>query len=171
MFRANVLSLTPINHMEALLSSKAGDDPIANELKKLLLGHADKRVIVVGTTCTGKSTLLNSIPFARDQDKEVFAQMTEKEAEYVCQTPWTPEIGRTMTRLVRHYVHSAVGKPVFGTVVIDCDLIVELAISDQLLRERTALRNAQFLDAKNMQQQLQEEIQASGKPCIRYKVG
>jgi hypothetical protein len=144
---------------------------IASRLRVLLSGHADKRVIVVGTTCTGKSTLLASIPSARDQDSEVFSKMTEAEAKYVCQTPWTPEIGKTMTRLVRHYVQSAVGKPVFGTVVIDCDLIVELKISDQFLRERTALRNAQFRDAKNMQRQLGEEIFASGKPYIQFEVG
>lgn len=101
----------------------------------------------------------------------MFAKMTKAEAEYVCQTPWTPEIGETMTRLVRQYVQSAIGIPVFGTVVIDCDLIVELKISDNLLLERTARRNAQFIDAKNMQQQLREEILASGKPYIQFEVG
>jgi hypothetical protein len=152
-------------------TEKHTNDPIVLGLGTLLAKHADKRVIVVGTTCTGKTTMLAHIPSARDQDKEVFAKMTKSEAEYVCQTPWTPEIGKTMTRLVRRYVKSEVGKPVFGTVVIDCDLIIELKISDRLLQERTARRQAQFSDAKHMQLHLHKEVLASGKPCVEFDVG
>jgi ABC-type ATPase with predicted acetyltransferase domain len=157
--------------MEANFNSNPLCDPIITGLKTLLSEHAHKRVIVVGATCTGKTTMLKHIPGARDQDEEVFARMTKAESDCVCQTPWTPEIGEVMTRLVRQYVISAVGKPVFGTVVIDCDLIIELQISDALLRDRVALRQVQFSDAKNMQQYLHEEVVASGKSMIYYSVG
>lgn len=151
-------------------SNSRGEDRITTGLRKLLDEHADKRIVVLGTTCTGKTTMLSAIPGARDQDKEVFPKLTKEQAEYVCQEPWTEEIGRAMTRFVREYVRSEVGRPVFGTVVIDCDLIVLLQISDELLKERTAKRGCQFSDAKGMQAQLEQEVLGSGIPCIRYSV-
>ena len=75
------------------------NNPIVAELKALLLLHSAQRVCVVGTTCTGKSTLLTHIPTARDQDREVFPRLTEAEKAFVSQTPWTEEIGHTMTQL------------------------------------------------------------------------
>ena len=146
-------------------------DPTLTELKALLLQHSDKRVCVVGTTCTGKSTLLAQIPGARDQDKEVFPKLTEAEKAYVCQTPWTEEIGQTMTQFVREKVLSEIGKPVFGTVVIDCDLIILLKISDELLANRVAQREAQFIDAKNMRTRIETEVRESGFAYTEFDVG
>ena len=146
-------------------------DPITVGLKQLLDQFRDKRVVVLGTTCTGKSTLLRSLPEGRDQDDEVFPLLTPAESEYVCQQPWTPEIGRAMTAFVRERVRSRVGRPVFGTVVIDADLVVLLKISDSLLQSRAAARGTAFGDAKNMQAQLEEEVRASGIPWIEYPVG
>lgn len=150
--------------------AQSSNEPVVSGLRELLDRHSDQRVCVVGTTCTGKSTLVAQIPGARDQDKEVFPKLTEEEKAYVCQTPWTEEIGRTMTQFVRERVLSEVGKPVFGTVVIDCDLIVLLKISDQLLATRVALRGAQFSDAKNMQSRIEAEVRASGIPHIEFLV-
>lgn len=115
--------------------------------------------------------MLSSIPGARDQDKEVFPKLTKEQSEYVCQKPWTEEIGRAMTGFVREHVKSAAGRPVFGTVVIDCDLIIILKISDELLRERTANRGVEFSDAKGMQAQLELEVASSGTPFMEYSVG
>ena len=146
-------------------------DPVTAGLADLLTQHSDKRVIVVGTTCTGKSTLLARIDGARDQDREVFPTLSAEESAYVCQEPWTPEIGAVMTGFVRDRVQSRAGSPVFGTVLIDCDLIVLLKISDDLLRERTTKRDVSFLDAKNMQMQLEEQVRTSGIPYIQYPLG
>lgn len=140
-------------------------------LQKILDANREKRVVVVGTTCTGKSTLRRNIPNAQDMDELVFPLLTKEEREYVCQTPWTPEIGQTMTRLVREKVRVEPGKPVFGTVVLDSDLIVYLRISDELLRERTQARGADFTDAKHMQEQIEEEIMRSGTPSIELSMG
>jgi broad-specificity NMP kinase len=146
-------------------------DLITEQLQQLLLHHSDKRVLVLGTTCTGKSTMLSAIHGARDQDKEVFPRLTKEQSEYVCQEPWTEDIGRAMTGFVRECVKSEKGRPVFGTVVIDCDLIILLTISDELLRERTEKRGCQFLDAKNMQAQLEREVTCCGTPFLGYFVG
>lgn len=49
--------------------------------------------------------------------------------------------------------------------------IVYLKISDDLLRQRTAQRNAAFADAKNMQAQIEKEITSSDIPVIEFSVG
>jgi len=69
-----------------------------------------------------------------------------------------------MTRFVRERVEVKPGCPVFGTVVIDCDHVVLLKISDELLGRRVAKRNASFEDAKGMQRQLENEVRSSGIP-------
>ena len=145
--------------------------PVIEGLCGLLAQHKDKRVVVVGTTCTGKTTMLPFVSGARDQDTEVFPKLSKEEADYVCQIPWTQEIGHAMSRFVKERVRSEVGRPIFGTVVIDADLIVLLKISDPLLATRVASRNVRLEDAKNMQQQIENEVRSSGIPFIEYPVG
>lgn len=146
-------------------------DAQAEKLQELLNLHKDKRVIVVGTTCTGKSTFLERIKGSHDMDELVFPQLTQEEADYVNQTPWTPDIGQTMNKLVKEKVMVKPGEPVFGTILLDSDLIVYLKISDDLLRQRTAQRNALFEDAKNMQTQIEKEITSLNIPVIEFSVG
>lgn len=76
-----------------------------------------------------------------------------------------------MIRLVRERVKSAPGLPVFGTVVIDCDFIILLSLSDALLAERTASRNVAFSNAKSMHQQIRREVESSGIPWVEYRLG
>ena len=58
----------------------------------------------------------------------------------------------------------------FGTVLLDCDLIVYLHISDELLLERTKIRNADFTNAKNMQKKIEDKIRNSGLDTITLEV-
>ena len=96
--------------------------------------------------------------------------MTEEEKEYVCQTPWTPEIGETMDRLVKERIKINPGQPVFGIVIIDCDLIIYLDISDELLQERTKSRNVNYQDAKSMKESIEQDLEETSIPVIRIKV-
>lgn len=153
------------------LSRSLTQDPVVSALTALLAQHGEKRISVVGTTCTGKSTLVAAIAGAQDMDHLVFPTLTLEEEASVCQTPWTPEIGDTMTRLVRERVVIEAGKPVFGTIVIDCDLVILLTISDELLSRRTALRGVDFADAKNMQARIKDEVRSSGLPWLEVSVG
>ena len=161
----------------ALNMSNAEEDKDRNEnaliknLKDILNRNKDKRVVVVGTTCTGKSTFLKQIENAHDMDELVFPKLSQEERDYVCQNPWTEDIGRTMVRLVKERVTVKPGEPVFGTVVLGSDLVIELKISDELLRKRTLLRGVSFEDAKNMQKQIEAEIRRSGIPVIEFNVG
>ena len=120
------------------------------ELKQVFNDNKDKRICVLGTTCTGKTTLIEKSNFGVDMDEEIFPLLTSEETEYVCRTPWTEEIGNKMDELVRTKLKIKPGIPMFGTVLLDCDLIVYLHISDELLFERTNSRNVNFNNAKNM---------------------
>lgn len=141
-----------------------------NELKRVIDSNKDKRICVVGTSCTGKTTYLDYAKNGLDMDKIIFPLLSDEEREYVCQTPWTPEIGETMDRLVKEKIKIKPGKPVFGTVIIDCDLIVYLDISDKLLLARTKSRNVNYQDAKNMKDSIERDIEDTTIPVIRIQV-
>lgn len=141
-----------------------------NELKEIFDKNRDKRILVIGTTCTGKSTLIRNLGIGVDMDKVIFPLLTKEESDYVCQTPWTKEIGEKMTYLVKTKLKIQQGEPLFGTVLIDCDLIVYLHISDELLKKRADLRNVDYMNAKNMQTEIEEEIKAANIKVITLEV-
>ena len=140
------------------------------ELNKIFNDNQEKRICVLGTTCTGKTTLINEFNNCTDMDEEIFPLLTKEEKEYVCRTPWTEEIGNKMDELVRTKLSITPGTPMFGTVLLDCDLIIYLHISDKLLSERTQLRKVDFQSAKNMQKSIEEEIKNSNIPSIYVEV-
>lgn len=140
------------------------------ELKDIFINNKDKRICVLGTTCTGKTTLINKYNLGNDMDKEIFPLLTKEEEQYVCSTPWTEEIGAKMDELVRTKIIIKPGTPMFGTVLLDCDLIIYLHINDRLLLERTKLRNVNFENAKNMQLKIEKEIKNSNIPVISIEV-
>ncbi|KKQ32055.1 MAG: hypothetical protein US45_C0031G0003 [Candidatus Nomurabacteria bacterium GW2011_GWA1_37_20] len=146
-------------------------ESLIRKLMEILDSNKDKRVVVIGTTCTGKSTFVKNINCAKDMDDLVFPKLSKEERDFVCQNPWTEEIGRTMVKLAKERAKVEVGKPVFGTIVLDSDLVIELTISDKLLAERAALRKVSFEDAKNMQIQIKNEIKKSNIPVIEFNVG
>ena len=141
-----------------------------NDLIKIFEENKEKRICVLGTTCTGKTTLINNLNVGEDMDKLIFPLLTQEESDYVCQTSWTEEIGKKMDELVRTKLTIQPGIPLFGTVLLDCDLIIYLHIDDELLLERTALRNADFENAKNMQKKIEHEISTSSIETITVEM-
>ena len=97
-------------------------------------------------------------------------KISEEEKEYVCTTPWTEEIGKKMDELVQERIRIKKGIPVFGTVLLDCDLIVYLDICDELLLKRTKLRDVDFNNAKNMKLKIEKEISKSNIECISLRI-
>lgn len=132
--------------------------------------NKEKRICVLGTTCTGKTTLINKLNVGEDMDQLIFPLLSQEESDYVCQTPWTEEIGKKMDELVKNKLTIKEGTPLFGTVLLPCDLIVYLHIKDSLLLERTKLRNVDFENAKNMQQKIEDEIMKSNIKTITLEV-
>lgn len=139
-------------------------------LLKIFNDNNDKRICVLGTTCTGKTTLINEMQIGLDMDEEIFPLLSKKESDYICQPIWTKEIGEKMNELVRTRLSIKPNYPMFGTVLLDCDLIIYLHISDELLLERTKLRNVDFANAKNMQNEIEKEIQDSNIETITLEV-
>ena len=45
--------------------------------------NKDKRILVLGTTCTGKTTLIKSLGVGLDMDKVIFPLLTKEESDYV----------------------------------------------------------------------------------------
>jgi hypothetical protein len=140
------------------------------KLEEIFNNNKDKRILVLGTTCAGKSTLIKKMGIGLDMDKEIFSLLTKEEANYVCQTPWTEEIGEKMDYFAQTRLKIKPGCPLFGTVLVDCDLIIYLYIDDELLKKRTSLRNVDFLNAKNMQMKIEEEIKKSSKEVITLEI-
>lgn len=145
-------------------------DPNTHEvqahLSEVLAQHKNLRVVVVGPTCCGKSTLAERIPGAVDMDKVLFPLLSDEEVAYVCQKPWTPEIGRTMVGLARERLQIEPGRPVFGTMVLDADVIIYLRASDELLATRAAKRGANLRDVLGMKQQIEDSVANCSLPVV-----
>lgn len=139
-------------------------------LLKIFNDNSDKRICILGTTCTGKTTLINEMQIGLDMDEEIFPLLSKEESDYICQPIWTKEIGEKMNELVRTRLSIKPGYPMFGTVLLDCDLVIYLHINDELLLERTKLRNVDFVNAKNMQIEIEKEIQDSDIETITLEV-
>ena len=140
------------------------------ELQQVLSTHKEKRIAVIGTTCTGKTTILKEIPDGVALS-DLAPALTKEQKAYIMQTPLTWEISETVATLVGKRAVLTAGKPAFGTVIAsNTELIVYMKISDELLAKRAKLRNVQFSDAKTMQNWIEEKITESGLPCIEVEV-
>lgn len=140
------------------------------KLKEIFDKNKDKRIVVLGTSCVGKTTIIKAINFGLDMDEEIFPLLTKEEADYVCSTPWTEEIGCAMNNFVKTRLIVEPGKPMFGTVLLDCDLIIYLNISDELLLKRSILRGANYEDVKSMKESIEKDIKESTIPSIIINV-
>lgn len=144
--------------------------PLAVEkMKKLFANNIEKRICVVGSSCVGKSTLLGYLPEAVDMDDLLFGNkqkgisplLTQKEIDYICGV-WTPEVGQFMTQKANELIKIEAGHPVFGTIVFPSDLVIEITVPDNILRERIRRRNTDEKDVFNMKVQIESEIEKSG---------
>ena len=146
----------------------------AMELEKTLEGifneNQNKRIVVLGTTCCGKTTIVKKLTYTRDMDKEIFPLLSKEETDYVCQQPWTEEIGEKMDQLVRERLKAIHGRPLFGTVYVDADLVVFLKLHRDILEEQCKLRNVSITDAINMEDKMEIEISQKLIECITLEI-
>lgn len=132
----------------------------------------ERRVLVIGTTCVGKSTLASHFPLAIDMDSVVFPKMSDDERKAVsARVTWSPETGRRMTEIARKYISIERGHPVFGTVLLDSDYIVHLRASEFLLQQRTGERCVDYFVAKNMADFIESEVRGSKVPYLDFILG
>lgn len=139
------------------------------KIRDIFEKNKNKKICVVGPSCVGKTTLLNQLPDAVDmddllfgnEDKNIKPLLTEEEIKYVC-GPWSEEVGKFMDKKAKELIKIEPGHPVFGTIVFPSDLIIEITIPDNILRERIRRRNANEEDVFNMKTQIESEIKKSG---------
>lgn len=77
----NSVETPVVNQRDIYLNPEEGVED-AKRLESILLQHSDKRVLVLGCPCAGKSTLLQHIKEGVDMDI-VFDQMPKKFKRYV----------------------------------------------------------------------------------------
>ena len=133
-----------------------------NTLKAIFEKHKDERVCVIGTICIGKSTILNKLPEynCEDLDAVLWPFIPEEEMELMNQLrkkPWTEELGNEIDRLIYTYAKVKPGCPLFTTVIIDCEVVVYLDISDDLLAKHCKKRNESFEDSKNIKEAIEND--------------
>lgn len=128
-----------------------------NTLRAIFEKHKNERIYVLATICCGKSTLIEQIPNCIDMDSIAFLDITEEEAAIISQTPWTKEVGDTVDRLVYRNVKIQPGYPVFGTVIVDCEVVVYLDVSNELLAKHCKKRGANFEDAKKIKEAIESD--------------
>ena len=121
-----------------------------NTLDAIFERHRNDRICVLGTTCCGKTTLLRQIPGCVDLDDELWPQLTQEEADFISRKPWTKEIGDFIDRLVYERISVKPGHPLFTTIIVECDVVIYLDISEALLAEHCKKRGNSFTDAKNV---------------------
>ena len=141
----------------------------AEKLLTILSNHSHKRALILGPPCSGKSTLLQHIPSGIDMDI-VFDDMSKKDKQYLLhhENPmmfidgdretikftekkfnikdddnieYLRKTTESLTSYINQHVQVKQGHPVFGSVVIDADVIVYLNIEDELLESRIQNRS------------------------------
>ena len=128
-----------------------------NTLTAIFEKHKNDRICVLATTCCGKTTLLKQISDCVDLDDELWPQLTKEEAEFISRKPWTNEIGDFIDKLVYEKISVKAGRPLFTTIIVDCDVVVYLDISDDLLAEHCKKRGNDFTDSKNVKMSVEDD--------------
>ena len=75
-----------------------------------------------------------------------------------------------MTKWVKEKVKLKKGEPIFGTVRLDSDIVIHIKVEDDLLKERTEKRNAKFENIKNMQKDIEDDIENSDAEVIEFLI-
>ena len=139
------------------------------KLKEIFTSNREKRILVLGTSCAGKTTLLEDLPDCRDMDVLVWELLPREFQEKLSCSTWTDE----MSEIWREYVIKAKqivkiepGHPLFASTSFDSDIIVYLNIDENILRERTKNRNVKYEVAEANNNRIKEEIRVSNLPVI-----
>jgi len=131
-----------------------------NTLAAIFEKHTHERICVIGTMCCGKTTLLRQLSQYNcvDVDDELWPQISEEETERLSQTPITKEIIDAVVRHMHEKITVKQGRPLFGIAVLDCDAVVYLDISAQLLEEHCKKRgDTSLMDALYVKTRVEED--------------
>ena len=136
-----------------------------DKLKSIFEKHKNERICVLGTMCCGKTTLIKQLTGYNciDMDDEFWPRASEAEYEYYSQRPFTGEMNRSLYKLFQQRISAKPGSPLFGIYILDCDIVVYLDISEQLLRAHCEKRgDTNLSDTYNLKKWIELE-------CSKYK--
>ena len=128
-----------------------------NTLEAIFEKHKHDRVIVLSTTCVGKSTMIKQKPNWIDVDVLLGECMTKEEIIFCSQVPWTEEIGEVYGKIMDERVKVKPGNPLFCSYVIDCEVIVYIDISNENLMAHCNERNVDFNYALQMKEEIEKD--------------
>ena len=69
--------------------------------------------------------------------------------------PWSKELSDEIDRLIYKFCKVKPGCPLFTTVIVDCEAVVYLDISDELLAAHCRKRDSDFEDAKRIKEAIE----------------
>lgn len=138
------------------------EEPTLNTLKAIFEKHKIERICVVGTICTGKSTLFNQLSEynCEDLDDTLWSNIPKDEADLLNELndkAWTTENGYEIYRIISTYGKVNPGCPLFTTTILSCEAVVYLDISDTLLAEHCKKRGDRFVYAKQYKNAIEND--------------
>jgi len=131
-----------------------------NTLTAIFERHKNERICVIGTMCCGKTTLMQQLFQYKcvDIDDVLWPQISEAETEALSKTPITEEIMDSIYKLAYEKVIVTPGCPLFGFVILDCEAVIYLDISQELLKKHCDKRgDTGFTDASYIKKRIEED--------------
>jgi len=147
---------------------QANQDTI-QQLKDIFSNNSEKRIIVLGTSCAGKTTLLKSLPECLDMDTLIWERLPKEIQKELSAPSWTDDMRKTWREHVieaKKIIKIEAGHPLFAATLFESDMIVYLNIDENTLRERTKKRNVEYEIAAENNKRIKEEIEAANLPVI-----
>jgi len=145
------------------------DRATVRKLKKIFKSHADKRILVLGTTCAGKSTLVKSLPGCLDQDDVCWALLPKDLEEKLLSGPWTEEMVASWNGHVERAAQTVeieAGRPLFAGSLFKSDIIVYLNVGEEALRERAKTRGMPYETASGYNEEIKKKLKETVLPVI-----
>jgi dephospho-CoA kinase len=142
---------------------------IIQKLKEIFENNKEKRILVLGTTCSGKTTLLKSFPECLDMDALVWELLPNEIQQELSAPSWTDDMSKTWREYVikaKQIIKIEAGHPLFAATSFGSDIIVYLNIDRNTLRERAMKRNIKYETAAENDNRIKEEIRISNLPVI-----
>jgi len=150
-------------------NNKINNERIIHRLRTIFAENADKRICVVGVSCTGKSTLLRDLPECVDGDSIVWDTLPEDVYEKLSRSP-TPWDEETLNTWKEWYIKADFdikpGQPVISVWVEDCDLVVYLTLSESEYLKRVTMRGRNVKEMLKQRAELDKVVRECGLPVI-----
>ncbi|MCL1857985.1 MAG: hypothetical protein FWF92_01980 [Oscillospiraceae bacterium] len=152
-----------------MIDKTEADRNTIQKLRQIFYENSNKRILVLGTTCAGKTTLAESFPECLDQDEICWALLPKELEEKLRTGPWTQEMIESWNTHVENATQTVeieAGRPLFAGSIFKSDIIVYLNINEKTLRERTKKRNIEYETAANYNNIIKEKLKSINLPVI-----